>query len=495
MKIALSITSKLILLFSIFIFIFYGTLLVLFVNIQTLMETSEDIVSVNHQISTLSQTAIDSLINMEINDRKFRLLKKEAYRIYFETAEKDFYDSLDHIIKLDSSKHPISQEWKSIQKSFKTQSSKQEAGDIDKPVAAWADEDLLNGWMDKILTAKRANQQQIDHALIKINTLGKQNVKNSFLGLGISILAGILGAVFISKSIISPLKKLKTGLKHVSNDNYGHVIKIDSKDEFSELATAFNEMNLQLKKDENIRSDFIATLSHEIRTPLSSIQESVKLIIEQVLGPVNAKQKKFLAIALSETNRINNLFNHLLKVSILESGSGKLDPEPIDPNKLIREASRILTSKEKINTVKIRLNECKSAPNVLGVKKEIMQVLLNIIGNAVKFSYKDSFVDVFVLNDKESRSIKFQICDHGPGIPQEEQGLIFKKYYRAKSVRDHMDGVGLGLNISKKIITANGGKIQMKNNKTKGCSFFFTLPKTVKKLNSRIQIDAGQKLS
>ncbi|MBU2628792.1 MAG: sensor histidine kinase, partial [Proteobacteria bacterium] len=90
MKITLGITSKLMILFFFFIFIFYGTLLVLFVNVQKLMETSQQIVSINNQVAALSKGMLESLINMDVNDKKFRLLKKEVYRDYFETAKKEF---------------------------------------------------------------------------------------------------------------------------------------------------------------------------------------------------------------------------------------------------------------------------------------------------------------------------------------------------------------------------------------------------------------------
>lgn len=478
MKIKFGITSKLMISFFFFVIIFYGTIFALFINIQKMMKTSEQIVNINNQIAALSNVMIDSLMDMDINDKKFRILKKKVYRTYFETAKKAFFDGLDQILTLDSPDHKISTSWKLLQEQFEQHSfplptSRMPSGEL----TPWAEEDLMDSWMNGISTARRENQNEIEQSLIKINKIGIQSFKNSLIGLGVSLLAGILGAWFISKSMIKPLKKLKNGLKNISHDNNYKTIKIDSHDEFRDLASAFNDMSRQLKEDDDIRSDFIAVLSHEIRTPLSSIQESVSMIIEEVLGPVNNDQKKFLKIASSEITRISDLLNHLLDVSMLKSNSGGFDPEPMDPNQLILEASKSLISKGKLNDVEIILHELPDAPMVMGVKKEIMQVLLNIIGNAVKFSYKNSSVDIHVLDQKNSPEITFKISDQGPGIPEQEQSLIFKKYYRAKGVRQHMDGVGLGLNIAKSIILAHGGRIFMENNKDQGCSFFFTIPK------------------
>lgn len=478
MKLKFGITSKLMMLFFFLVFIFYTTLLVLFVNVQKLMETSQHIISINNRVASLSRGMLDNLISMEVNHKKFRLLKKKVYLTYFETAKKEYCDKLDKIIILDSPKYPISNQWEVIRKSFEANNDTAQSAATES--AAWVEDSLMNKWMVGISTARKNNQQQIEQALVKINKLGRQSVRNSLIGFLVSIFAGIMGAVFISKSMIGPIRKLKHGLNDISKDNY-NLIKIDSQDEFSELAAAFNDMSRQLKEDEDIRSDFIAVLSHEIRTPLSSIRESVNMIIEKVLGPVNDTQKKFLKIASSEISRISDLLDHLLDVSMLESYSGKIIPEPIDPNQLLREVSDSLISKGKINNVTIRFHELCDAPMVLGVRKEVVQVLLNIVYNAVKFSDTDSFVDIYLQNQTSNKALIFQISDQGPGIPEEEQCLIFKKYYRAKGVRKNMDGVGLGLSISKRIIHAHGGTIHMENNKDKGCSFFFTLPKTNKK--------------
>ena len=103
-------------------------------------------------------------------------------------------------------------------------------------------------------------------------------------------------------------------------------------------------------------------------------------------------------------------------------------------------------------------------------------MFINIIGNAVKYSHEQSSVTVSYQKDRAKNFLLFQVSDTGPGIPEEELSLIFTKYYRTKGVRDHFDGVGLGLAISSKIITSCGGQIKVTNNQGKGCTFSFTLP-------------------
>lgn len=477
----LGIAKKLFILFFFFLLIFYGTVFESFINVQAMSKTSDRIVSVNNQITSLSKKLQDSLMSMDANDKKFRLLKKKVYFNYFETARKDYIKKLDQILNLDLKEKHLTGKWKQIQKKYQVYTTFRPLDNFISMQTHWGDDILLDEWLGAIAIARETNENQIEQALIEINDRSRHIVKNGLIGFGISILASILGVIVISKSILKPLNKLKAGLQGISHDNYNHVIQISSNDEFSELAAAFNNMSQQLKEDEDIRSDFIASLSHEIRTPLSSIRESVNLVIEEVLGPVNKKQRKFLRIASSEITRISSLLNHLLDTSMLESNVTMTQPKPLDPNQLIKEASLRLASTAKVSNVSISLHELKSAPMVMGERKEVMQVLLNIIGNAIKFSYKNNTVDITILKNTNYDGICFKISDKGPGIPEEKHFLIFKKYYRAKEVRNHMDGVGLGLNISKRIIHAHGGTIFVKNNDDKGCSFFFTLPVEKKK--------------
>jgi signal transduction histidine kinase len=253
-------------------------------------------------------------------------------------------------------------------------------------------------------------------------------------------------------------------------------MEITSKDEFGELAMVFNDMTRQLKADDEIRSDFIATLSHEIRSPLSSIRESVNMLTEEVLGPVSEKQKKFLTISSNEIARITGLLNHLLDASTLVSGTKKRQVAPFDPNQLVQSAVLSITPGAQARGIRTEFKVLKQAPMVKADDKEIMQVMINILDNALKFSPDNSRINIRLTRGPGKHFLTCDISDEGPGIPKDKKNLIFKKYYRAKEVRKHMDGVGLGLNIARRIVQANGGEIFVKNKPDKGCTFSFTMP-------------------
>lgn len=446
-------------------------------KVREMSATSARIVGISNRIAVLSNDLKNNLLDMDANIKKLKLLKKDVYFDYFGTARRNYQKVLDEIIGLDARRGTPAGYWRNIDRTF--------GGHIQSGVSmeqavteayTWIDADVMDHWMATIAMARKDNEGRIEQALILINRLSGQVIRNCIIGFGISILVGIMGIGFISRSIIVPLNKLKSGLNRVSDDNYTYEMDITSKDEFGELAAAFNDMNRQLKADDEIRSDFIATLSHEIRSPLSSIRESVNMLTEEVLGPVNNKQKKFLTIAANEIARITGLLNHLLDASILVSGTKKRQVAPFDPNQLVQSAILSITPGAKARGIRTEFKVLGQAPMVKGDEKEIMQVIINILDNALKFSPDNSRVSVRLTRGPGKHFLTCAVSDEGPGIPDDKKNLIFKKYYRAREVRKHMDGVGLGLNIARRIVQANGGEIFVENNPNKGCTFSFTLP-------------------
>nr|WP_319575096.1 HAMP domain-containing sensor histidine kinase [uncultured Desulfobacter sp.] len=470
------ISKKLFIFLFFFLTIFYGTVYFPFMKVREMSDTSR-IVGISNRIAVLSNDLKNSLLDMDVNIKKLQLLKKDSYFDYFETARRNYQDVLAEIIEQDKKRGAPTRYWRDIDQTF--------GGHIQSGVSMeqamndeyiWIDVDVMEQWMDAIAEARRDNEKRIKQALKLINPLSQEVMTRCWIGLFISILVGILGVWLISRSVIVPLNKFKSGLKLVSDDNYMYEMDITSKDEFGELAAAFNDMNRQLKADDDIRSDFIATLSHEIRSPLSSIRESVNMLTEEVLGPVNNRQKKFLTIAADEIARITSLLNHLLDASILVSGVKKRPVSPFDPNKLIQSAISSITPGAQARGIRMEFEGLKKPPMVKCNEHEIMQVIINILDNAVKFSPDNRRVDVCLTRGPGKHFLTCSISDEGPGIPEDKKSLIFKKYYRAREVRKHMDGVGLGLNIARRIVQANGGEIFVENRPEKGCTFSFTLP-------------------
>ncbi len=474
------ITGKLLIWFLFVVAIFYGTILMLYMNFQEVVHISERIVSRNYAISDYSKRLLENLISMEENEKKYHLLQKEDYLNFFAEARTEFEAGLAKVLALGAQGESLSANWQEVYDAYQQYSAPPSGQGVDGqnlPLEMiWIPEKVINDWISRITQARFENQSEVESATRELNHLGVQSVHNALIGLGVSSLVGLLGVVFLAYSIIRPLKELMRGIRSISKDRQSEPLKIHAKDELGELATAFNEMAARLKHEEQMRSDFISMLSHEIRTPLTSIRESVNMIEEEVMGPINPRQHKFLEIAGSEIGRICDLLNHLMQASRLEPGALKLHHEPVDTYALVATCIASLRPTAEAKRVQITSEIMPETPDVLGDAQYLRQVFLNLIGNAVKFSDAQARIWVRVGTLDKRNRLTFSIVDTGPGILEEDLDKLFNKFYRGTAVREHLDGVGLGLSITKNIVEAHGGTIWVESQVGKGTTFSFTLP-------------------
>jgi signal transduction histidine kinase len=473
------ITGKLLIWFFAIVSIFYGTILVLYLNFQQVTLISERIVSKHYAISEYSKKMFESLLSMEENEKKYRLLNKDDYLNFFLEARKAFDLSIQKVLALESQGHGLSPEWRKLYDAYLTYSGTAEADQGETRLDSeniWIPEKIINEWIESISAARMENQLEVEEATRELNRRGRKSVHNALIGLGISSMVGLIGVVYLAYSMIRPLKDLMRGIRSISKDRYSEPVRIHSKDELGELAGAFNEMAERLRQEERLRSDFISMLSHEIRTPLTSIRESVNMVAEEVMGPITDRQRRFLEIAGSEIGRICELLNHLMQASRLEPGALKLHYVRVDAYALVQASIESLRPAAEAKQIEIKSEIPPETPDILGDAKYLQQVFLNLMGNAIKFSDPQSNVWIRVAQDTKKDLLVFKVADNGPGILEEDQVKLFSKFYRAPSIRDHLDGVGLGLSITKNIVEAHNGTIWVESLVGEGSTFSFTLP-------------------
>lgn len=482
MRVRIGIRIKLFFWYFALVFIFCGTIFILFNHIRQIMKISEAIVNNNYEISSASKKMIENLLTMEENEKKYGLLKKKEYRDYFISAQREFEWNLAQILRLVPPKTKAAALWEQLQQSYQEQRAEPAADSQDHDLSKqlWIPEDLIDGWIQQISVARTKNEHDVESKMKALNQRGRNAVRSGYVGLGGSFLVGLLGSMFLAHTMARPLRELLRGIRSIPQREFSKPIRVLSKDEFGELAAAFNEMAARLSLEERMRADFISMLSHEVRTPLTSIRESVNLIAEEVMGAINDRQKRFLEIASTEIERITKLLNDLMQVSRMEAGELHLNPCLIDPVALVSGSVYRLAPAAEAKGINLRTQVSPEMPQVLADPDHLRQVILNFVGNAIKFSPQGGDVVVSAVPDEGDARLKFCISDNGPGIPKEEIPLVFNKYYRASGVRDQVDGVGLGLTISKQIVEAHGGAVWVESREGQGSTFYFTLP-TVRK--------------
>jgi len=477
MKMRFGIISKLLVGFFIPVIIFYVTIILLYMDVQKIEHISEGIISKNTKISLISKKMIENLIRMEENDKKYHLLKKDDYFNYFVLAQKEFEGNFVEILELEHSGMEISIEWRQLYKSYQDFSTTFEnLRKNESSGSLWIHEAVTNEWIQIISELRAKNEHDIALGTMALNSRSQKSARNVLVGLMLSSVVCLFVILFLAYSMIRPLRELLRGIRSVPQDRISKTVNIRSKDEFGELAGAFNDMTLRLREEERMRSDFISMLSHEIRTPLTSIRESVNMIVEEIMGTINNRQRKFLEIASIEIGRICNLLNHLMQVSRLESQSIKIVARSLDISSFITGCIHQLKPLADTKKISVEAQIAPDLPGMMGDPEHLQRVLINLLNNAIKFSDPESKVVLRVVSNKNRTKLNFSVSDNGPGIPEDEQSLIFNKYYRARGVRDHMDGVGLGLNISKNIVEFHKGTIWVKSTVGHGSTFGFTLP-------------------
>ncbi len=232
----------------------------------------------------------------------------------------------------------------------------------------------------------------------------------------------------------------------------------------------------QRKEAEKRVSEFYSTVSHELRTPLTSIRGSLGIIEGGLVGEIPTKARQFIEIAREESDKLIRLINDILDIRKIESGRLELTLDLYNVTDILKNAVSDLDSMAREAEVSVKQIMCDDV-TIACDRDRIMQVLVNLISNAVKFSPPGAEVTVRVEPAEKGRMLRFSVQDHGPGIRPEEEHKLFKKFQQVDSSDSRpKGGTGLGLAIAKAIVEQHGGKIGFKSEPDRGAIFWFELP-------------------
>jgi PAS domain S-box-containing protein len=236
--------------------------------------------------------------------------------------------------------------------------------------------------------------------------------------------------------------------------------------------TVRKETEEKLRNIDQMKSEFLSNVSHELRTPLQSISGFTKLIMNgQVPDPTT--QQEFFQIIDRETMHLGNLINGLLDMSRLEAGRFQLFKKMFPIRETFTDSIKMFHSLASQKNITLSENIPLEIPEMEVDSERMREVVINLIGNAIKFSDPGGSVNIKV--EKQPGDLLFQVSDHGTGISDETMKHLFERFYRAEgeTVRG---GTGLGLYISKQIVDAHGGHIWAESKLGEGSTFSFTLP-------------------
>ena len=296
--------------------------------------------------------------------------------------------------------------------------------------------------------------------------------------------AGVLTALFaalglalgstalIAHRLTRSLRVLSAATASVAAGTLKEPVRIDSRDEVAELAAAFNSMAARLRQLDIMKETFLATVSHELRSPLTSMREAAHLLREELPGGLNPKQARLVAIIEESTERLLRLVTRILELSRLRAGMVPLEPRLLELDRVVARAVDELRAQAVDAGVALELERSGQRFDYVGDHDRLVQVVVNLVSNALRFTPRGGRVTVRVID--AGPEMEIQVEDTGVGIPATALPHIFGWYQQAHQSKG---GTGLGLAIVRGLVEAHAGRVTVESHEGKGSRFTVLLPR------------------
>ncbi len=298
----------------------------------------------------------------------------------------------------------------------------------------------------------------------RLNSTTNEIVEMIIVCAALSILAAFILVYIQAKRISKPIGEINRAVQNIAAGNFSDRVRVDGNDEISQLASSFNFMADSIENLENMRSGFISDVSHELRSPMTSISGFAQSILDGTIP--EEKRSEYLKIIVDESRRLTKLVNDLLEMSKMSSSEYQLSIGKFDLNELVRVCIISLESRITERSLDLNIDFENDALNVLGDNDAIKRVVLNLMDNAIKFSYENTTISIRTWT--RSKKAYFSIGNFGAGIDQKDLSNIFNRFYKTdKSRHREKTGAGLGLSLCKNIVALHKQSIWVESNPAK----------------------------
>lgn len=225
------------------------------------------------------------------------------------------------------------------------------------------------------------------------------------------------------------------------------------------------------------RTGFVSSVTHELKTPLTTIRMYIEML-EQGMFRDTTREQEYYRIVGSESARLSRLINNVLEFSKLERKQRRFDMQNGDFEDVLHECLELMAPKCRLEGYTLNIERSGQADTQFAYDREAMlQVLLNLVENALKFGKEAKRKEITILVERNDRSVRIRVSDHGPGIPKKALKKVFDDFYRVdSSLSRKTEGTGIGLSLVKKYVQGMGGRVQAQNNDGGGCAITMVFP-------------------
>lgn len=283
--------------------------------------------------------------------------------------------------------------------------------------------------------------------------------------------AAVLLGIVVARYLTAPLRQMSAAAARIGTGDLTQEVPVPSNDELGGMARAFNSMTADLRRLEDSRRQLVADIAHELGTPLAVLQAN----LEGMLDGVVAATPDRLAALHTQVRLLARLVNDLRDLSLAQAGKLVLNRAPVDLGALASDAAAAVAPYAGERGVVIESRVASGLPPVIVDRDRLMQVVHNLLDNAIRHTPGGGTVKVLV--EARPDVVRLSVTDTGPGIPPEETDRIFDRFYRLDPARSRMSGgTGLGLAIVKTLVEAHGGRVSVASRVGEGSTFTVTLP-------------------
>jgi signal transduction histidine kinase len=287
-----------------------------------------------------------------------------------------------------------------------------------------------------------------------------------------AFVAAVIVSSFTARRIVQPIQAMTRASRRIAAGDYRDRVETPGQDELADLAGSFNRMAAALAETEQRRLELIGNVAHELRTPLSSIRSLMEGLVDGVLP---AEPETFLDVQ-REVGRLQRLVQDLEELSRAEAGQIALEIQPVALPDLLATAVTRLQSQFDDKEVSLTLDIAPDLPDIQADPTRLVQVLLNLLGNALQYTPAGGRVTVHAR--RQGHELLVSVQDSGVGLAAEHLPHIFERFYRVDKSRSRAGGgSGIGLTIAKRLVEMHGGRIWANSDgPDQGSAFTFSLP-------------------
>ena len=285
------------------------------------------------------------------------------------------------------------------------------------------------------------------------------------------IIAGAIVKYFAQLLVVEPIEEINNAAKRLAKGNVQERVKVVGKNEIGELAQSFNRMAQSIEESDNIKKEFISNVSHELRSPITSIKGFIGGILDGVIP--RDKENYYLKIVYDEIDRLARLVNDLLDISAMESGKFNLHISEFDINQTVSLCILNLESKIQTKGLNVKATFHEKRCFAIGDRDRILQVITNLLENAIKYSEDNGQIEVNISTKGEK--IFVSIFNSGDILSENDLNHIWDRFYKSDKSRTNKISTGLGLPIVRLILSQHNQDIWVENVENKGVRIIFTL--------------------